>query len=256
MGIELTWEIIIIIVVGGFLAAFVDAVVGGGGLIALPALLAAGLPPHLALGTNKLAGTMSSLTSTLTFLRSGKIDLKMTMKLVPLTAIGAVAGTLLLQFVPTDWLRPLVIVLLIVVTIYTLFRRDWGDVATFRTLTKRSWIALALTALLLGSYDGFFGPGTGSFLIFAFLILGLDFVKAAGNAKLLNFTSNISSLLVFICLSSVSYGIGLLMGAAMVLGSLVGSQVAIRQGARYVRPLFIGVSTLLIARQVWVMFTG
>ncbi|GKU76188.1 TSUP family transporter [Paenibacillus sp. L3-i20] len=256
MGIELTWEIIIIIVVGGFLAAFIDSVVGGGGLIALPALLAAGLPPHLALGTNKLAGTMSSLTSTITFLRSGNIDLKMTSKLVPLAAIGAITGTLLVQFVPSEWLRPLVIVLLIIVTIYTLFRRDWGSIATFRSHSKRSWIAMAVTALLLGSYDGFFGPGTGSFLIFAFLILGLDFVKAAGNAKLLNLTSNVCSLVVFICLSSVSYGIGLLMGAAMVLGSLVGSRVAIRQGACYVKPLFIGVSTLLITRQIWVMIAG
>lgn len=253
---ELTWDILLIVAAGGFLAAFVDAVVGGGGLIAVPALLAAGLPPHLALGTNKLAGTMSSLTSTLAFLRSGHIDLRLTGKLVPLTAIGAVGGTVLLQLVPSDWLRPLVVGMLLVVTVYTLLRRDWGRVGTFRALSRGSGLAMAAAALLLGGYDGFFGPGTGSFLIFAFLLLGMDFVKAAGNAKLLNFTSNLFSLGAFVVLGSVSYGIGLVMGAAMVLGSLAGSRVAIRQGARYVRPLFIGVSALLIARQLWILFRG
>ncbi|MDQ6419447.1 TSUP family transporter [Paenibacillus sp. LHD-117] len=253
---DITWQMVLIVAAGGFLAAFVDAVVGGGGLIAVPALLAAGLPPHLALGTNKLAGTMSSLTSTLAFLRSGHIDLRLTGKLVPLTAVGAVSGTVLLQLVPSDWLRPLVVVMLIGVTVYTLFRRDWGKIGTFRALTRRSGIAMAAAALLLGGYDGFFGPGTGSFLIFAFLLLGMDFVKAAGNAKLLNFTSNLFSLAAFVVLGSVAYGIGLIMGAAMVLGSLAGSRVAIKQGARYVRPLFIGVSALLIARQIWLLAAG
>ncbi|REK71542.1 TSUP family transporter [Paenibacillus paeoniae] len=258
MGIEWewTWQVICIIVAGGFIAAFVDSVVGGGGLIAVPALLAAGLPPHLALGTNKLAGSMSSLTSTIAFFRSGHVDLRLSGKLVPLTAIGAVAGTLLLQLVPSDWLRPLMIVMLLLVTLYTFFKKDWGSVSTLRSLSRRSWLAMAVAALLLGGYDGFFGPGTGSFLIFAFLLIGLDFVKAAGNAKLLNFTSNLFSLIAFVALGSVAYGVGLLMGGAMVLGSIVGSRVAIKQGAKYVRPLFIGVSALLIARQIWVMTVG
>ncbi|RJX38693.1 hypothetical protein D3P09_14195 [Paenibacillus pinisoli] len=258
MGIEWewTWQVILIIVAGGFIAAFVDSVVGGGGLIAVPALLAAGLPPHLALGTNKLAGSMSSLTSTIAFFRSGNIDLRLSGKLVPVTAVGAVGGTLLLQLVPSDWLRPLVIVMLLLVTVYTLFRKDWGKVSTLRALSRRSWLAMAAAALLIGGYDGFFGPGTGSFLIFAFLLIGMDFVKAAGNAKLLNFTSNFCALIAFAALGSVSYGVGLLMGGAMVLGSIAGSRVAIKQGAKYVRPLFIGVSALLIARQIWVMAVG
>lgn len=253
---ELTWQIVLIILVGGFAAAFVDAVVGGGGLIAVPTLLAAGLPPHLALGTNKLASSMSSLTSTLTFMRSGHVDLKLTGKIVPLTAAGAVAGTLLLQLVPTEWMRPIIVALLVAVTIYTIVRKDWGKVATFRALTGRSRVGLAAAALLLGGYDGFFGPGTGSFLIFAFLLLGLDFVNAAGNAKLLNLTSNVCSMAAFMALGSVSYGIGLMMGSVMVLGSLVGSRLAIRQGTRYVRVLFIGISALLIARQIWLVATG
>jgi len=251
---EWTWEIIIIVVAGGFVAAFVDAVVGGGGLIAVPTLLAAGLPPHLALGTNKLAGSMASLTSTLTFMRSGYVDWRMTGKLIPLTAIGAVSGALLLQQVPSDWMRPLIVVMLIVVTLYTLLKRDWGVIrGEARKLTKAGALGLAAAALLLGGYDGFFGPGTGSFLIFTFLLLGLDFVQAAGNAKLLNFTSNVSALIVFLALGQVAFSIGLLMGVSMVAGSLAGSRVAIRQGSRYVRVLFVTVSVLLITRQIWTM---
>lgn len=253
---EWTWEVILIIIAGGFLAAFVDSVVGGGGLISVPALLAAGLPPHLALGTNKLAGTMSSLTSTIAFFRSGNVNLRMAGKFVPFTAVGAVGGTLLLQLVPSDWLRPLVVVMLLLVTLYTLFRRDWGKVNTLKALSRKGWIVMAAAAFLLGGYDGFFGPGTGSFLIFAFLLLGMDFVKAAGNAKLLNLTSNLFALVTFMFLGSIAYGIGLLMGAAMVLGSLAGSRIAIKQGAKFVRPLFIGVSALLIARQIWTIAVG
>jgi uncharacterized membrane protein YfcA len=110
---------------------------------------------------------------------------------------------------------------------------------------------MAIAALFLGGYDGFFGPGTGSFLIFAFLLLGFDFVNAAGNAKVLNFASNFASLVTFILLGSVDYQIGLPLAAAMIADSLIGSQVAIRQGARYVKHLFISISLLLIGKQVW-----
>jgi len=253
-AMEWTWEIILIVAAGGFVAAFVDAVVGGGGLIAVPVLLAAGLPPHIALGTNKLSGSMASLTSMITFTRSGYVDWRRTGKLVPLTAIGAVSGALLLQKVPSDWMRPLIVVMLIVVTIYTLLKRDWGVIeGKAKKLTKAGTLGLAAAALLFGGYDGFFGPGTGSFLIFTFLLLGHSFVQAAGNAKLLNFTSNVSALLVFIAFGQVAFSIGLLMSVCMIAGALVGSRVAIRQGSRYVRILFVAVSALLIARQVWIL---
>jgi uncharacterized membrane protein YfcA len=248
---NVTWDMLLLVIAGGFLAAFVDSVVGGGGLIALPVLLMTGMPPHLALGTNKLGGTLSSLTSTLSFMRSGKIDLKLVRGLFPLALVGAAAGTLILQKIPSASLKPLVIVMLIAVTIYTLLRKSWGEITTFKKLSAKSGVYMALAALCLGGYDGFFGPGTGSFLIFVFLLLGFDFVNAAGNAKVLNFASNLASLVTFILLGSVDYQIGLPLAAAMIAGSLIGSQVAIRQGARYVKPLFIGISLLLIGKQVW-----
>jgi uncharacterized membrane protein YfcA len=242
---------VLLVICGGFLAAFVDSVVGGGGLIALPVLLMAGLPPHLALGTNKFAGTLSSFTSTVSFMRSGVINKILVFRLLPLSLASAALGTIALQFVPSGYLKPLVVVLLIAVTIYTLLRKGWGNQTTFTKLTAKSTFYMMTAVLFMGGYDGFFGPGTGSILIFIFLLLGFDFLSAAGNAKVLNFGSNIASLVVFILFQSVDYRYGLIMGAAMVAGSLLGSQVAIRQGARYVRPLFISVSLLLVGKQLW-----
>ncbi|WNQ10869.1 TSUP family transporter [Paenibacillus aurantius] len=245
------WQMILFVIAGGFLAAFVDSVVGGGGLISVPVLLMTGLPPHIALGTNKLGGTLSSLTSTLSFLKSGKIDLKLVRGLLPFTLVGAVAGTAALQKVPSDFLKPLVVVMLLAVTVYTLTRKSWGDVSTYRKLTAKSGFYMALAALGMGFYDGFFGPGTGSFLIFIFLMLGFDFVTGAGNAKVLNFGSNIASLSTFLFFGAVDFRYGIPMGLAMIAGSYVGSQVAIRKGAAYIRPLFIGMSVLLIGKQIW-----
>ncbi|AZN39028.1 TSUP family transporter [Paenibacillus albus] len=253
---ELTWGIIALMVGGGFLAAFIDSSVGGGGLISVPVLLAAGLPPHLALGTNKLSASLSSVTSTITFWHSGKINLRSTGKLVPFTAVGAAGGALLLQLIPSDWLRPAIVVMLIAVTIYTLLKRNWGMEGATRKLTTAAQLGAIAAAFVLGAYDGFFGPGTGSFLIFIFIMLGYDFVQAAGNAKLLNFTSNVASLIVFLSLGWVDFRLGLLMGAAMVLGSLAGSRLAIRQGTKYVKLLFVFVTVLLISKQLWTLIAG
>ncbi|MFC3341829.1 TSUP family transporter [Paenibacillus abyssi] len=248
---QLSLEMMLLLIAGAFFAAFVDSVVGGGGLISVPLLLATGMPTTDVLGTNKLAGTMSSLTSTVSFMRSGYVDLKVVRGLFILSAGGAVFGTLVLRAIPSDFLRPIVVVMLILITLYTVFRKNWGSMSTFRSLTKGSAWLMGMAALGIGFYDGFFGPGTGSFLIFVFLMLGFDFVTAAGNAKVLNFGSNIASLVTFIFIGAVNYQIGIPMGLAMICGSLLGSRVAVRKGAAYVRPLFIAVCTLLIGKQVW-----
>lgn len=246
-----TISMVLILVICGFLAGFIDSVVGGGGLIAIPALLAAGIPLHLLLGSNKLAGTLCSLTSTASFVRSGKINFRLVRTLIPLSVIGAAAGTLTVRQVPSEFLKPMVIVMLIVITIYTLFKKSWGDVSTFSAKSSTLRLGGLAAALLIGFYDGFFGPGTGSFLIFAFLMMGFEFVTAAGNAKILNLASNLTSLLTFIALGSVSYSYGLMLGIPMVIGAVVGSKLAIRKGAAYIRPLFIAVTVLLIGKQIW-----
>ncbi|EAX48999.1 protein of unknown function DUF81 [Thermosinus carboxydivorans Nor1] len=248
---NISLEMVLFLLGAGFAASFIDSVVGGGGLISLPALLLTGLPPNLALGTNKLASVMCTLTSTISFIRSGKVNLGAVKYLFPLSFFGAVAGVYVVRHMPPQFLRPLVIVMLIAVAVYILVKKDWGKESTYRGFTKKTGLLSGLAALLLGFYDGFFGPGTGSFLIFAFLLLGFDFVEAAGNAKILNFASNIAAIVTFMLLKSVNYQYGLIMGAGMIGGALAGSRLAIRQGVAYVRPLFISVTGLLIGKQLW-----
>ncbi|WP_438444544.1 sulfite exporter TauE/SafE family protein [Gorillibacterium sp. sgz5001074] len=240
----------------GFAASFIDSVVGGGGLISVPALLFTGLPPGLVLGTNKLAGTLSSLTSSASFFFSGKIQLRTVAALFPLSLIGSVAGAFTVKQIPATFLKPLVVGLLIAVTLYTLCKKNWGNQSQFAGWTMKNALVLGFGSLLLGFYDGFFGPGTGSFLIFLFLLLGFDFVGASANSKVLNLASNLGSLATFFALRSVNVYYGLPMGLAMVAGALVGSQVAIRKGSTYVKPLFLSVTTLLIGKQLWDLWIG
>ncbi|WP_425059447.1 putative membrane transporter protein YfcA [Sporomusa carbonis] len=244
-------EIIVFLLVAGFIASFIDSVVGGGGLISLPALMFTGLPPSVVLGTNKIAGTMSSMTSTISFLRSGKVDCRLVIWLFPLSFGGSVLGAYTVRHIPPEFLKPLVVILLVAVAVYTVLKKDWGNESTYRGLTKKTAFFAAVAAIGLGFYDGFFGPGAGSFLIFAFLLLGFDFVIAAGNAKVMNFASNIAAVLTFIWLDSVNFRYGLIMGGAMIVGAIVGSRLAIKSGATYVRPLFIGMTSLLIGKQLW-----
>jgi uncharacterized membrane protein YfcA len=248
---QISMEMLLFILAAGFLASFIDSVVGGGGMISIPALLLTGLPSTVVLGTNKLASTMSSFTSTVSFIRSGKVNLKLVGWLFPLSLIGSAAGAYTVTKIPPEFLKPLVIILLVLVTIYTLLKKDWGSESTYKGFTKRIAFLAVMTALGIGFYDGFFGPGTGSFLLFAFLMMGFDFVGAAGNAKVLNFASNIAGLVTFMVLGAVNYQYGIPMGLAMILGALIGTQVAIRKGATYVRPLFISVTALLIGKQLW-----
>ena len=188
----LEWDvsIVIIIILLGFLAAFIDAVVGGGGLISIPALLAVGMPPSTALGTNKLASAFGSLTSAFRFLRSGNVDLKIVGKLFPFVFLFAIGGASIATFLPSELLKPVVIVILTIVMIYTIMKKDWGNVRTFTKLTFGKAILFALLMCLIGFYDGFLGGGTGSFMLFILLMFGFDFLGAAGNAKVLNFASN------------------------------------------------------------------
>lgn len=247
------WDLtlILIIIVFGFLAAFIDAVVGGGGLISTPALLAIGLPPATALGTNKLASSFGSLTSAIKFIRSGKVDLKIVGKLFPFVFLAAVGGASLASFLPASVLKPLVIIILTIVMIYTLVRKDWGSIGTYQKLSTKKAILFTSVLLLIGFYDGFLGGGTGSFMLFTLLIVGFDFLSAAGNAKVLNFASNIGALLLFMLLGKVDYGIGLIMAFSMIVGSYAGAQFALRQGVGYVRVLFVIVTSALILKNIY-----
>ena len=235
----------------GFLAAFIDAVVGGGGLISIPTLLAVGLPPSIALGTNKLASVFGSMTSAFRFIRSGKVDLKLVGRLFVPVFILAMLGASLATFLPAQLLKPIVIVILTLVLFYTILKKDWGDVRKVQSFTVRKAILITVLLSLIGFYDGFLGGGTGSFMMFILLLFGFDFLGAAGNAKVLNFASNLGALILFMILGEVNYLYGLIMAASMIAGSYVGAMFAIKQGVGYVKVLFIVVTALLILKNAY-----
>lgn len=248
---NLSIQMLLFLIVAGFAAAFIDSVVGGGGLISVPALMLTGLPPTVVLGTNKLAGTMSSLTSSISFLVSGRMNVRLVLALFPLSLAGSAIGTYIVTLVPSSFLKPLVVVLLLVITLYTLLSKKPTHDSDQVMLTPKTKVISGIVAFSLGFYDGFFGPGTGSLLLFGFVLLGFSFVQAAGNAKALNFASNIASLVTFILLGKVNFLYGLPMGLSMIAGAFVGSQLAIRKGSTYVKPLFIVVTLLLVSKQLW-----
>ncbi|QKE75774.1 TSUP family transporter [Arthrobacter citreus] len=254
MEMHLDSSLLIILIVFGFLASFIDSVVGGGGLITLPTLLFTGLNPAVAVATNKLASTIGSLTSTFMFYRSGKLDLKSVIKFFPLTYIGSLLGAYTVHLLNPELLKPLMLIMLAVVAIFTIFKKDWGSLSSPKKLPTYQFIIFLVTIFAIGFYDGFIGPGTGSFLIFSFLLIGFDFLKAAGNAKFLNFCSNIAGLMMFMFLGQVNYTYGIIMGIAQIAGAICGSKFAIKKGSGYVRTLFISVTCLLLAKNVYDYF--
>ena len=238
----------------GFMAAFIDAVVGGGGLISIPALMWAGLPPVTVLGTNKCAAVMGAFTSFATFVRSGRVDMWLIKRLFPVALIGSGLGVLTVRLIPSDVLRPLVVVMLIVVLLYSVFKKNWGNENRYEGMSGRMLVLSGMVSFAFGFYDGFFGPGTGSFLLFAFLLVGFDFIGAAANARALNFASNISAALLFAYFGLVDFSYAIPMGLAMIAGAWCGARVALKKGTGYVRPLFIIMTTVLIGKQLIDLF--
>jgi uncharacterized membrane protein YfcA len=251
---DINIEIIVILALFGFLAAFIDSIVGGGGLISLPALMFLGLNPAAAVATNKLAGTMGSFTSTLSFYRSGKLDLRSVYHFFPLAFFGSMLGAWTVHLINPVILKPLMLCMLAAVAIYTIFKKDWGTISTYKKLSITKLAGFIVLIFAIGFYDGFLGPGTGSFLIFAFLMVGFDFIKAAGIAKFLNFGSNIAALIMFIYLGHIHYVYGFIMGIAQILGAVVGSQFAIKKGSQFVRILFIIVTIILLSKNAYDYF--
>ena len=164
--------------------------------------------------------------------------------------VGSALGVLAVQQVPSEFLRPLIVVLLVAVVLYSLLKKDWDRDTEPRKLTGRMLALSMLVALVMGFYDGFFGPGTGSFLLFAFLMLGFDFIGATANTKALNFASNLAATVFFAASGMIDYQMGIFMGISMIFGAYCGARFAITKGVAYVRPMFIVVTTMLIGKQL------
>ncbi|MGH4138210.1 TSUP family transporter [Clostridium sp.] len=245
---------IIFLCIAGFVAAFVDSIAGGGGLISVPAYMLAGLPAHMVLGTNKFSSTAGSFTSSLGFIKSGKANFKLLKYLIPFTFIGAMLGVRAVLNIDQKFLNGLVLILIMFIGIYTLFSKSLGLEDKFQGLTKKNVIWGIILALSLGFYDGFFGPGTGSFLVFGFIsIFGFNFVSSSANARVLNFTSNITSLILFAINGKINYTIGLPVAICMILGAKLGTSVALKKGSKLIKPIFVTMSLAVALKMLLTM---
>lgn len=243
----ITPELLAVLALVAALAGCIDAIAGGGGLLTLPALLWAGLPPVAALATNKLQGSFGTASATLRFLRHGAIDLRGLGPAALLAFAGSAGGSWLVGRIDPGALAHLLPALLVAFALYFLLSPRVGDLPSRRRLGLAAFGVLAGAGI--GFYDGFFGPGTGSFFALAFVaLLGCDLRQATAGSKLLNFASNLAALLVFAAGGHVVWTVGLAMAIGQWVGASVGAHLVIRHGARLVRPLLVGVSLLLSLR--------
>ncbi len=253
ISFQMTPEMFLFLFLIGFCAGFVDSIAGGGGLIALPALLSVGLPVHLALGTNKLQSSFGSFSAAYNYVQRGEVRLGECGPGILFTLVGAMIGAWAIQQLDAIFVRHLIPILLTVVLFYTLFSRKLGYEERDPKMGRS--LFFLIFGMGLGFYDGFFGPGTGSFWAAAFLILlGFNMTKAAGSTKVMNFTSNIVSLCVFAWGDKIVYSVGISMAIGQTIGARMGSSLAIRKGAGFIRPVFMAIVFLTIVRLVYVNY--
>ena len=234
-----------------FFAGFVDSIAGGGGLIQLPALLI-GLPKSETaevLGTNKLSAVFGTTTAAALYRKQIKPDPKVLVAMGVPAFLGSAGGAVLASKIPTSSMRPMVLVLLIVVAIYTWFKPDLGKFENLRHHSTRRVQIAALAGAVIGFYDGIFGPGTGSFLMLILVAsLGYAFITASAIAKVVNVATNVGAILVFGVHGAVIWQLGIIMGAANISGAIVGSRLAIKGGSTLVRKVFLIVTIALIVK--------
>lgn len=232
------------------IAGFIDAIAGGGGLITIPALLAAGLPPAAALATNKLQASGGSFSASLYFVRKKVVDLRTVWKMILGTFSGAMVGTIAVQLIDASIVKSLLPILVLVVGLYFLFSPKLGEKDCHQRL---SFTAFALAAAFpIGFYDGFFGPGTGSFLCVAFVtLLGFNLAKATAHAKILNFTSNFTSLVFFILGGEVYWTLGFVMMIGGFLGARLGAKMVLTKGQKLIRPMVVIMAFIMTAKMMY-----
>jgi len=250
-------EVAIFLAIASGFAGFVDAMAGGGGLIQLPALIV-GLPNKelpLILGTNKVPSIFGTTAAARNYFKNIKPDIPLTLSMMGPAFIGSIGGASLAAAVPKDFFKPFIVFLLIAVAIYTWRKPELGMNENLKYTHKKRLAIVALIGLLIGFYDGIFGPGTGTFLVF-FLVSGIGyaFLKASGTAKLVNISTNAGAILSFQLTGHIWWQLGLLLAFANVTGAIIGSRLAIKGGSPLVRKVFLAVTFLLIARVAWDTF--
>lgn len=245
-----TWTLALL-ALAGLLAGWVDAVVGGGGLIQLPALLL-GLPgasPVQVLATNKLGSVCGTTVSSVTYYRRVHPDLRTALPLMALAFTGALCGAVVASMIPKTAFDPIILAVLVLVGAYTLLRPQIGHVTELRFSGHRHLVAATVAGALIGFYDGALGPGTGSFLVFALVgLLGYSFLEASAKARMANWATNMGALCIFVPQGAVMWKVGLLMGACNLMGGYLGARTAVARGAGFVRLVFIVVVGAFIVR--------
>lgn len=239
-----SWALLIFV---GLSAGFIDAIVGGGGMLTVPTLLSLGLPPHLTLGTNKLSACFASGTAAYTYFKKQLFEPKFWLQSFLGTLIGALIGTICINLIATEWLDKVLPVIILVVALYSLFNR-MNDIDNHQLPEKSQALRIkqTLQGFILGFYDGASGPGTGAFWVISTMRLyRLNILLASGIAKSMNFTSNLTALIMFIYFGQVNWLIGLTMGSCLMLGAYIGAHSAIHFGAKFIRPIFITIVLIM-----------
>ncbi|MDI3271349.1 sulfite exporter TauE/SafE family protein [Pseudomonas sp. RT4P38] len=242
---------IVILCVFAFAAGLIDAAVGGGGLIQIPALfnVLPAAPPAALLGTNKVAAAFGTAFAARSFVRKVVIDWGLVIPAACAAFVMAFFGAATVSFVPQSVMRPAVLVLIVLMAMYTFWKKDFGALhAPTYIGIRQKWLAVVIGGAI-GFYDGLFGPGTGSFLIFLFIrCFAFDFLHASASAKLVNIATNVAALIFFIPTGNVLYLIALPMAAFNILGALTGTWLAVRKGVPFVRALFLVLLVILISK--------
>jgi uncharacterized membrane protein YfcA len=250
MFAELTTDIVLLLAVAAFCAGFIDSIAGGGGLITVPALLLAGYGPVTALGTNKLQGLFGAAAATHAYASKGHVDLAKQLPAAAFSFAGGAAGAALATVLPGEWLRLALPFLLVAIALYFALKPNMDDVDRAQRVTP---FVFGMTVVpLIGFYDGVFGPGTGSFFMLAFVTLaGYGVLKATAHTKFLNLASNLGGFAAFAVAGAVAWKIGLLMGICQIAGARVGASLAMKNGARIIKPLLVLTCVALVVRLMW-----
>ena len=254
--------ILIIIFFTGIIAGFVDAIAGGGGMIMIPGLIFSGLPVTTAIATNKLCGTCGVLTSSFKFAQAKQVDWQACLYMGIPAVFGSWFGSLSIGFLPKAWAEPIVILLMVAITLFVVFKPNFGlekadSVAIAQTHNSIQIIKLAFFGLIIGFHDGFFGPGAGTFLVFALVsIWSLDFLRGTGSAKVINLMTNLIALISFWILGTISFPEGISGAVGVAIGAYFGSTFATKKGAKFIKPIFITVTTVLVGKLLWEYFNS
>lgn len=235
-----------------FVAGIVDSIAGGGGIITLPAYLFAGLPVHLAYGTNKFGSSFGSLIATVKYARSGCIEYKSAACSVVGALIGSWCGAQLVVYLDEIYLKYSLLVILPIVAVFLLFNRNFGAAKPEPRLKgTKLYLVAATIGLVIGAYDGFFGPGTGTFLTLAFTgVLGFSLLNASGNARVVNLASNLAALTAYIINAKVIYAVGIPAAICAIGGNYLGARLAVKKGEKFIRPIILFAVGLLFLHMI------